>query len=162
LPAEFIFTTSSGVSVATDQAVFVPAGSANGYGYAVISAHAGIAGNSGNIPPLAIDTVIGSSVYVRNLTAFSGGSDAYSIKVVTSQDKQTALDKARQHLAAVSTGLHYPCSETISSTMAVTWRCQFLTYHIPAYMHVAGVKIIGKNLLLTIWFVARPVHIWVK
>ncbi len=162
LPAGFIFTTSSGVSVVTDQAVFVPAGNANGYGYAVVSAHTGIAGNSGNIPTLAIDTVIGSSVYVRNLTAFSGGSDAYSIKVVTSQDKQTALDKARQYLAAGSTGLHYPCSETISSTMAVTWRCQFLTYHIPAYMHVAGVKIIGKNLLLTIWFVARPVHIWVK
>ena len=162
LPAGFILMSNSGVSVVTDQAVFVPAGSANSYGYAVVSAHTGIAGNAGNIPALAIDTVIGSSVYVRNLAAFQGGRDTYSIKFVTAQDKQTALDKARQHLAAVSTGLHYPCSETISSAMAVTWRCQFLTYIVPAYMHVAGVKIIGKNLLLTIWFVARPVHIWVK
>ena len=162
LPAGFIFITNSGVSVATDQAVFVPAGSANGYGYAVVSAHAAIAGTSGNIPALAIDQVVGSSVYIRNLAAFTGGKDAYSIKVITAQDRQTALVKARQHLAAASTGLHYPCSETMSGDLVVTWRCQFLTYHIPPYMHVTGINIIGKNLLLAVWFVARPVHIWVK
>lgn len=162
LPAGFIFITNSGVSVVTDQAVFVPAGSANGYGYAVVSAHAAIAGTSGNIPALAIDTVEGSSVYIRNLTTFHGGSDAYSVKVVTTQDRQTALDKARQLLAVVSTGLHYPCSETMHGAVVVTWRCQFLTYHVPAYMHVTGVTIIGKNLLVAVWFAARPVRIWVK
>jgi hypothetical protein len=46
--------------------------------------------------------------------------------------------------------------------VVVTWRCQFVTYHIPAFYHVAGVKIIGKNLVLAVWFVMRPVHIWVK
>lgn len=162
LPAGFILMSNNGVSIMTDQAVFVPAGSANGYGYATVSAHAATPGTPGNIPTLAIDTVVGSSVYVRNLTAFHGGSDAYSIKVITAQDKQTALDKARQHLAVVSAGLHYPCSEIISSAVIVTWRCQFLTYIVPAYMHVTGVTIIGKNLLLAVWFVARPVHIWVK
>jgi hypothetical protein len=60
------------------------------------------------------------------------------------------------------TGLHYPCSETISGALAVTWRCQFVTYYIPTFYHITGVRIIGKNLLLAVWFVARPVHIWVK
>jgi hypothetical protein len=162
LPAGFIFISNSGVSVATDQAVFVPAGTANEYGYAVVSAHATIAGTSGNIPALAVDTVIGSSVYVRNLTAFQGGEDAYSVKFATAQDKQIALATARQHLARLSTGLHYPCLETMRGSFVVTWRCQFLTYHLPAYMHVTGVKINGRNLLVAVWFVARPVHSWVK
>jgi Baseplate J-like protein len=161
LPAGFIFITNS-VSIATDQAVFGPAGNANGYGYAVVSAHAATPGKSGNIPALAIDTVEGSSIYVRNLTAFHGGRDAYSVKVVTAQDTQRAVITARHLLAAATSSLHYPCAETISSTVVVTWHCQFVTYHIPAYMHVSGVKIIGKNLLVAVWFVARPVHIWVK
>ncbi len=29
-------------------------------------------------------------------------------------------------------------------------------------MHVIGVKIIGRNLLLAVWFVVHPVHVWVK
>ena len=162
LPAGLIFITNSGVSVRTDAAVFVSAGNANGYGYAVMSAHAAIPGTSGNISAYAINQVLGSSVYVRNLTVFRGGKDAYSVKVATAQDRQTALTKARQHLAVISTGLHYPCFETISGSLAVTWRCQFVTYHIPAFYHVTAVKIIGKNLLVVIWFVARPVRIWVK
>ncbi len=162
LPAGLIFITNSSVSVATDQAVFVPAGSADGYGVASVSAHALASGKAGNIPALAVDTVEGSSVYIRNQVAFQGGKDAYSVKYVTAQDRQTALTKTRQHLAVVSTGLHYPCSETINGSLAVTWRCQFVTYHIPAFYHVTAVKIIGKNLLLAVWFVARPVRIWVK
>jgi len=162
LPAGLIFITNSSVSVATDQAVFVPAGSADGYGVASVSARALIIGKAGNIPALAVDTVEGSSVYIRNQVAFQGGRDAYSVKVVTAHDQQAALTKARQHLAVASTGLHYPCSETISGSLAVTWRCQFVTYHIPAFYHVTAVKIIGKNLLLAVWFVARPVRIWVK
>ena len=126
------------------------------------AAHALISGKSGNIPAYAINRVEGSSVYVRNLAAFQGGSDAYSVKFVTAQDRQITLAKARQHLAVVSTGLHYPCSETLSGAMAVTWRCQFLTYHIPSYMHVTGVTIQGKNLLVAVVFVVRPTHIWVK
>ena len=162
LPASVIFITNSGVSIATDQAVFVPAGNANGYGYATVSAHAAIAGTSGNIPASAIDQVLGSSVYVRNLTAFTGGRDAYSVTFVTPHDIQRAVSTAHHLLAAEAFGLHYPCLETISGAVVVTWRCQFLTYHIPPYMHVSGATIIGKNLLLAVWFVARPVHIWVK
>jgi len=162
LPAGFIFMSSSGLSVITDTAVFVPAGSANGYGFATVATHALISGRSGNIPAYAINRVEGSSVYIRNLAAFQGGRDAYSVKYVTAQDKQAALDTARQHLAVVSTGLHYPCIERITGAVRVTWLCQFLIYHIPTYMHVTGVRLQGKNLVLTVWFVVRPVHIWVK
>ena len=49
-----------------------------------------------------------------------------------------------------------------NGAVRVTWRCQFVTYHIPTIYHVTGVKIIGKNLLLDVWFVVRPIHIWVK
>src|SRR5260370_1214251 len=162
LPARYIFNTDCGISIATDQAVFVPAGNANGYGYATVNAHAAIPGTSGNIPALAIDTVIGSSVYVRNLAAFTGGRNASSVAFVTASDTQRAVTTAHHLLAAEATGLHYPCLETIRGAVIVTWRCQFVTYHILAYMHVTGVKIIGRNLLLAVWFVARPVHIWVK
>jgi Baseplate J-like protein len=162
LPVGLIFISSSGISVVTDQSVFVPAGSANGYGFATVAAHALASGKTGNIPAYAINRVEGSSVYVRNLAAFHGGKDAYSVKVVTAQDRQTALAKARQQLAILSAGLHYPCAESINDAASVAWHCQFLIYHIPTYMHVTSVKIIGKNLLLAVWFVVRPSRMWVK
>ena len=149
-------------NVVTDAAVFVPAGSANGYGFAMVAAHALISGKSGNIQAYAINQVVGSSIYIRNLTPFHGGRDAYSVKIVTPQDRQTAINRARQLLSQASTGLHYPCDEKISGAVWVTWHCQFLAYAIPAYMHVTGVSIMGKNLLVHVWFLARPARIWVK
>ena len=162
LPPGLTFMSTSSLSVITDTAVFVPAGSANGYGMAYVSAHALVSGQAGNIPALAVDTVEGSSLYIRNLAAFQGGRDAYSLKFVTAQDKQTALIQARSVLTIQSAGWHYPCVERVSGAISVTWRCQFVTYHIPAFYHVTGVTITGKNVLLAVWFVARPVHIWVK
>ena len=162
LPPGFIFLTRSGVSIATDAQVFLPAGNANGYGYATVSAHATLAGTSGNIQAYAIDQVLGSSVYVRNLAAFRGGRDAYSVTFVTAHDTQRAVSTAHHLLAAEATGLHYPCLETIRGAVVVTWHCQFVTYHIPAFYHVTGVKITGKSLLLAVWYVEHPRHIWVK
>ena len=165
LPAGLILISSSGTSVVTDQAVFIPAGSANGYGVAYVSAHALISGQQGNIPAFAINRVEGSSVYVRNLVAFQGGRDAYSVKFITSNDRNVAFSKVRNILISKITGLHYPCTEAHIADvhkMTVTWRCQFLTYHVPPYMHVTGVRIIGKNLLLDVWFVPRPIRICVK
>jgi hypothetical protein len=149
-------------NVLTDTAVFIPAGSANGYGIATVAAHALIRGNSGNIAAYVVNQVVGSSIYIRNLAAFSGGHDAYTVMIVTPQDRQTAIDHARQLLSYASTGLHYPCKEAISGAVTVVWQCQLVTYHIPAMYHVTGVRIIGKNLLITVWFVARPGRIRVK
>jgi hypothetical protein len=151
--------------VATDSAVYVPGGNANGYGWAQITAHAGIPGKNGNLPAYAINSVIGSSVYIRNLSSFSGGHDSYSVKYVTAENKQTALIKARNQLAILAVGLRYPCLENHfrnSTKMVLTWRCQFLTYHIPPYMHVSNVQLIGTNFLLSVWYIEHPKHFWVK
>jgi hypothetical protein len=152
-------------NVETDTAVFVPAGSANGYGYATVAAHALTSGKAGNIPAYAINQVEGSSVYIRNLIAFRGGADSYLLKIITSQDRRVARMKARAVLAINASGLHYPCVETVSEnlrTISESWRCQFVTYQLPAFMHVTGVSIIGKKLLIHVWFVPRPIRYWVK
>jgi hypothetical protein len=97
--------------VVTDYAVYVPGGNANGYGWAIVTAHTLISGTGGNLATLAINQVIGSSVYIRNLSAFTGGKDSYAVKLATAQDKQTALTKARNILAMQINGLHYTCQE---------------------------------------------------
>ncbi len=152
-------------NVVTDTVAFVPAGSANGYGYAVVSAHMLLSGKAGNIPPYTIDRVVGSSIYIRNLQSFIGGKDAYSVKVITPQDQQAALIKARQLLAIAAVGLHYPCQEDQFpdlTKMVVTWRCQFVSYSVPSYMHVTRVTIEGKNLLIDVMFVAPLRRTWTK
>jgi hypothetical protein len=152
-------------AVILDYSVFVPAGSANGYGYTTVAAHALTYGKKGNLLTYAIDYVEGANIYIRNLSPFTGGRDAYSVKVVTSQDRQTALTKARGVLALQINGLHYPCNETYlqkAFVNTVTWRCQFLTYLVPSYMHVTGVTIQGKNLLVAVWFIAPLRRTWAK
>jgi hypothetical protein len=152
-------------AVATDYAVFVPAGSATGYGYATVAAHALTPGKQGNIATDTVNYVEGSSVYIRNLSPFTGGRDAYSVKVVTAHDKAQAITKARAAVAGQVSGLHYPCKERYVShdhTISLRWRCQIITYNLPPYMHVVAVKLYGNSLILTVQFVARPAYIWVK
>jgi hypothetical protein len=157
IPAGFKLITDRGIEVVTNASVFVPSGSADGYGYATTAAHLSIAGM--NLSTLAVNQTLGTSLYIRNLSPFTGGRPAHSVKYVTAQNKQTALITARNLLVAKTIGLHYPCGEDHSADahkMVVTWRCQFVSYQLPSYMHVTGVRIIGKNLLLAVWFVARP------
>lgn len=163
LPAGLIFVGNDDISVVTDESVFVPAGSADGYGVATVSAHAMMSGKNGNIPTYAINQVEGSSIYIRNLTAFTGGQDAYSVTIVTPQDCLKALEKARQALIPSSRSgmLLHPCTETVA-VATLTWQCQFVTYHVPSYMTVTGVRIQGKNLFVNVWFVARPKPMVVK
>jgi hypothetical protein len=158
IPAGFVVQ-----GVVTDRAVYVPAGSADGYGRATVSAHAGIPGKYGNIPILAINAVIGSSLYIRNLSAFSGGRDAYSVKYVTEHDRQTAIEQAHNQLRDMVAGLHYPCVERLfpdTRKISVTWRCQMITYTVPSYMRVLRVRLSGKNLLVDVVFTPPPVRIW--
>jgi len=148
--------------VATDRAVYIPAGSATGYGSATVAAHALVSGRGGNIPANALNQVEGSSVYIRNLSAFTGGRDSYSIYFTTPKDKELALTKSRNLLTSSVTGLHYPCSEKVSGALTVTWRCWFVTYSVPSYMHVNSAKLSGKSLLVDVSFLPRPVQLWVK
>src|SRR5258708_10769994 len=140
--------------VATDRAVYVPPGSADGYGYATVQSHALISGKQGNIPALAINSVIGSSLYIRNLSAFTGGKDSYSVKVATAPDQQTALTQVRGilfvQISAYKNGVHYPCKEVYlyeRGRVAINWQCQFVSYTVPSYMHVTAVSLQGKSLL---------------
>src|SRR5258708_2130985 len=91
LPAGLVFISKSGVSVVTDRAVFVPSGSADGFGVTTVPAHAMTYGKKGNILIYDVDYVEGVNIYVRNLAAFQGGINAYSVKVVTAHDRQRAV-----------------------------------------------------------------------
>jgi hypothetical protein len=148
-------------NVVTDRPVYVPGATANGFGIVTVAAHMVISGT--NLPTLAVNEVVGSSLFIRNLSPFTGGRPAYSVQFVTEQDKSAAMAKARNNLASRVIGLHYPCSENQFrdvSKMVVTWRCQFLTYHVPPNMHVTNVQIQGKNLLLNVWFIPVPKPIY--
>ncbi|HLX57513.1 MAG TPA: hypothetical protein VKR83_10840 [Ktedonobacteraceae bacterium] len=158
IPAGFVVS-----GVATDRAVYVPGATADGDGYATVAAHVVIAGV--NLPAFAVDTVIGTSLFIRNPEPFTGGQPAYSVQYVTEQDRQAATLQARRQLAGEVIGLHYPCREDrVASvhTMVVTWRCQFLTFRLPSYMHVSGARFVGKNLMVSVWFIAPMERIWVK
>ncbi len=75
LPKGMIFIGNAGAEVVTNTAVFVPAGSAAGYGSATVSAHVMTSGI--NLAPLEVNEVIGTSLFVRNLSPFTGGRKAY-------------------------------------------------------------------------------------
>lgn len=169
LPAGIIFAGSSGVEVVTTSGVYVPAGSALGYGYATVSARAVAGGNQGNIPALSINAVYGTSLYIRNLSAFTGGKDAYAVKIITDQDRQTAISVAREALTAqaihINTYLVRPCSEVAherASQLTLVWSCQYFAFEVPATMHITNVKLVGKYVLVSVEYVARPSIIWFK
>lgn len=167
LPQRMIFS-GQGIEVITDEAVLVPAGNAAGLGVATVSAHAVKSGNQGNISPLTIDQVYGTSLYIRNLYPFTGGKDSYSVKVVTRQDKQTALDAARALLTAqkarMQAILANPCHESISGAvkLAVQWRCQFVSSPKLPGMQITATRLVGKSLLVDVLFLPRPQRMIVK
>ncbi len=163
LPQGLLFF-GSGVEVVTTTSAFVPAGSAVGYGFATVPAKAVVSGTQGNIQPLTINAVYGTSLYIRNLKAFTGGKDSYSVKVVTAQDKQTAIDAARASLTAqkahITAFLAFPCiksSQIGKSVVGLSWACQYVSYSVPSYMKVTHVRLVGKKLFVDVVFVARPV-----
>lgn len=167
-PQGMIFTGKDGVEVMTDAAVFVPAGSAAGYGVAAVSAHAASSGTSGNIPALDIDSVEGTALYIRNLHPFTGGAESYAVRFITARDRENALAQARATLfhQTLSGLLYRPCLEHITGTTSlhITWTCQFVTYTTPSLPHVRvqQVQVIGRTVFLTITFVPRPQRLETK
>jgi hypothetical protein len=147
------------VGVVTDTTVFVPAGSASGYGFTSVTAHALTCGKSGNYRAYELNYTLGAGVYIRNLSPFTGGSDSYSVKVVTPQDKQRALDQARTvlaHSVHMKANLAYPCTEKVTGNLVVSWQCQFITFHVHSFMHITGIRLVGKNLFVDVVFVPHP------
>ena len=165
LPAGFTAVSNTNVSVVTDSAVYVPAGSADGYGMTTVPAHLLTSGI--NLSTLSVNQTLGTSLYVRNLQPFTGGRPAHTVIFATTADKQTALLQARGILLSKSSGLHYPCQEVVNShavtvRIIVTWRCQYVGYRIPSYMHVSSVQLIGRQLILSVWYIPRVHYLRVK
>ncbi len=118
------------MEVVTDAAVFLPAGSADGYGVATVSAHAIVAGEQGISHALDINLTYGTAMYVRNVSSFHGGKRRLDVPVVTSQDRQNAIALAKAsvtaYVARTQAILAKPCSELV--TDVVKWTCQFVRY----------------------------------
>src|SRR6266567_1988377 len=170
LPQGVIFNGVNGVEVQTTESVFIPSGSASGYGVATVPARAVVAGTDGNIQTLAINAVYGTALYVRNTSSFSGGNDAYMTRFVTDQDRLEGVRRARNLLAEqkaqILAYLAKPCSESqfllTSIKTTITWHCQFVTYKVPSYMRVMAAHLVGKSFLVDVVFVARPERTWAK
>ena len=169
LPSGVIFSAGNGVEVQTTEPVFIPPGSASGYGLATVPARAVQAGKSGNIQTLSINAVYGTALYVRNLSPFRGGSDAYSIAIQLPKDREKATNTARALVASqkaqVQAFLAKPCKESthiLQTLIRLSWGCQFATYKVPSYMRVTAAHLSGKSFLVDVVFVPRPERVWVK
>ncbi len=168
LPKGMMFIGKDGAEVITDTSVFVPAGSAARYGVAYVSAHTAKEGAAGNIQALDINAVEGTALYIRNLDPFSGGADSYSVRFITSQDRETALSQARAILRpqAVTGLLQSPCQEIVTGihTLSVTWTCQYVSYKVPDLpgVRVLHAQVRGNIVFLDIVDVAQPRRLMVK
>ncbi len=170
LPQGVIFNTGNGVEVQTTASVFIPAGTADGYGVATVEAKAVTNGKQGNIPAFAVNAVYGTALYIRNLSPFTGGQDAYSVTIQLPKDRQTAINLARTFIASqkaqILATLVNPCSENqflrTSAEITVMWECQFAVYHTPSYMRVLGAELVGKDFLVDVLFIPTPKRIWVR
>ena len=166
LPQGMIFTGKDGTEVITDSATYVPAGSAEGFGMATVSAHLLTPGM--NMSSGDIDQVLGTALYVRNLSPFLGGKPAYSVKVITSQDKQRALEAAKVSLTLQQARIHAilaaPCREAVSWSTSVHLErtCQFVANPYEPGVQITAIRLRGKSLLIDIIFIAPPKRIWGK
>ncbi len=168
LPAGMIFTGSDGVEVVTTESVDIPPGNGTSYGTAYVTAQAVVAGGNGNIAPLDIQLVYGTSLYIKNYRNFTGGKEAHSVTFITSQDRQISLFQARQSLIQQTLAglLQSPCMETLTGNqiLFVVWTCQFVRYDVP---DLPGVKVLhaevtGHIVILDIVYVERPRRLTAK
>lgn len=157
LPAGMLFTASNGVEVVTTQAVYVPPSNGVSFGYTRVPARAVMAGVKGNLFPFALDVVYGTALYIKNDQSFTGGKDSYTVEVITPQDTQDALVKARASLLQYTRErlLVQPCLEQWSggTLLRVTWRCQFVTWE-PVHGKVLSWKVQGADIVLVVETIA--------
>ena len=88
VPAGTTLTGNSGEQIVTDQDAVIPAASPNppSLGQVTVSAHATNKGIAGNIPALDINATVSSTLFAKNLSAFSGGQDERDFRAVTKND----------------------------------------------------------------------------
>jgi hypothetical protein len=95
IPARTTVTGQDRVAISTDQAARIPPASNTTpptFGQVTVAAHAVQPGARGNIPPYDINgSCCGSSILVKNTSAFSGGQNERDATVVTRQDINNAV-----------------------------------------------------------------------
>jgi hypothetical protein len=163
LPAGFTVASASGAQISIDQAVTVPASNGETFGRAIAAAHAVQPGAAGNIAALSVDVTEGTSLYLKNLTAFSGGRDARTERYATRADTDNALaaarSKAKQEIAATHHGVLVKCTETVqleTTRATVSWACQYATYNVPAGVQVLSASVQGPSVVLRVREVVLP------
>ena len=135
-----VFTGSDGLQVATDQAVTIPAANPPYLGQATITASTLRAGSAGNIHVYDINGTVSSSVFVKNLQAFTGGRDARTYHAVAQSDidsltstLHTTVARAMPHafLPAPGEGV-YPtqCVSTVTSSNRPGDEARTVTVHV--------------------------------
>lgn len=153
----FIVEAVSGVAIVTDAAVVIPAGDPPAFGVARVPAHAVQPGQAGNVGELAVSSVYGTSLYIKNLIGFSGGSDATTEQYATEEDKQAALSSALYRLKLETKRpdalLDGQCPEEVTSadlSLTVTWQCQFMCYEVPRGLRVLSAVRDGDRVKLEV------------
>ncbi len=94
VPAGTLLTGKDGVSVVTSAQALIPAASPTTpptYGTVSVAAHSSLTGTAGNIVASDIGRACcGASILAQNVDAFSGGTDAQDVTVVTQSDLANA------------------------------------------------------------------------
>lgn len=134
-----VVTGQDGSAVITEQTVTLPPNMPPVDGQATSTAHAVTTGARGNIPALDMNQSLSSTLYVKNLAAFSGGQDARDFLVVTKHDRDSTVVSLRARVAASMTSAlqgqlvpgetlyPQPCTPTITADHAVGDEASHLT-----------------------------------
>jgi Baseplate J-like protein len=95
-----VLTGADGHQIVTLGSVTIPPDSPPVNGQATILAQARDLGASGNIPTLDINGLFSSTLYVKNLAAFTGGQDARDFLLVTKTDRDRAAASLQAKVTA--------------------------------------------------------------
>jgi hypothetical protein len=156
VPIGTVFTSGDGVQVSTDQSVTIPAANPPQEGEATVTATTIRTGSISNIHSYDINTAFSSSLFVKNLQAFTGGRDARDYKAVSPQDIQTVTSTLKQTLAQIMpqafplapeealilshclfavTPSHQPGDEAATVTLKSSYTCQGHAYNAQAVIN---------------------------
>ncbi|SRR5260221_6233557 len=107
VPAGTTFTGNSGEQIITDQDAVIPAASPNppSLGQVTVSAHAITPGSAGDIQALDINGTLSSSLFVKNLNAFTGGQDERDFKAVAKSDIDLTASQLKSTLIQGTQGV---------------------------------------------------------
>lgn len=83
-----VITGKDGIQISTEQAITLPAANPPYFGQATMSATTLQTGGRGNIHAFDINGTVSGSVFVKNLSAFTGGRDTRTFRAVAPHDIQ--------------------------------------------------------------------------